>query len=78
MSKRLNQGDQLGHRGRRQLGRRPSGRHEGGAGQAKPMAVAVVDQDIGNPRVLVRQGGAAKAPTEERMRRIEDDDLVVG
>lgn len=76
MPERLNEGDQLRHRGACQLGRRPGGRQEGGAGQAKSMAVAVVDQHMGHPCVLVRPRGAAEAPAEEGMRRIADDDLV--
>lgn len=76
MAERLNEGDQVRHRGARQLGRRPGERAEGGTRQAKPMAVEVVDQDMGHPRVLVGQGGAAKMPAEERVGGVEDDDDV--
>jgi hypothetical protein len=76
MAERLNEGDQVRHRGARQLGRRPDGRDEGGSGQAKPVAVEVVDQDVRHARVLVGQGRAAKTPRKERVGRVEDDDVV--
>jgi hypothetical protein len=76
MAERLNESDQVRHRGARQLGRRPRGRDESGAGQPQPMAVEVVDQDVRHAQVLVRQGCAAEAPRKERVGRVEDDDVV--
>src|SRR5687767_11853348 len=77
MPERVNQGDEVGHRGGRQLGRGPDRRGERGQGQAKLIAIPIVDQEVRRVRRLARQGRRLEASPEERMRRVEDDDVLL-